>query len=751
MAIKQLLELVGDDIVIAKLGAVQKKGEEVLGSFNKQLPDLKLGIDAKPLQEFTGHATKLSDILKILKPALHEAGVAVGGLGTFGRLASVSFAGLAAALTGAVIVKLADVEESAAKTKASLSDLFGSTAAGEKAFKALEASAKSLSTTTAELLPSLESLIRGLDKFNQAGRGFKFVALKREDLPIGFTPDIEKATAALTNFFKVLRASGLDTAQAAAAEKEFFAALRSGGQLTADILNKLPTGTVEALAVALGKGSISAEQFIAEVAKVPIPIDKVAKSLAAFTKQAQESFDTKAVRSYKDAFADLLKGLEQQLKSATGKGFSDFLIDAIDQISKGIQTSIEEIKKIIDLWKATFNIVKAPPIPGISAPAGEPAQDQKDLVNKFVQSSKRGTDQVKADNKSAAAEVGNDWETSFNKMINDINLWANTFGKAAQAAQSAAPKFKFLTPPAAGEDPFAGKKGGITPTTGTVPIIQGATFTGKPDVQSIGLATFTGNVTFASFAQPGFPPGGGGRIPPPPEFRKASLEDGGEMDGGQLVESFRDAEAKIEEIWTQLLNFLSTSLTKLDLSGVTSGLVLPFEQAVPGITSAINTIIAKIDELLRKIQEASFAGAFSGGGFGGQAEGAPFARGGMVSGHGSTTSDSILAWLSNREFVVNARAVSHYGPDLFAALNAMRLPKDFISRFSMGGLARALSTNRFAAGGQVSTAAGNRSLTLVLDQKRFSMSGSKQTIDDLEREASLRELAMIGKAPSWIR
>jgi hypothetical protein len=149
VAIKQLLELIGDDIVIAKLKNVQKTGEDVLQSFNKTVPELK--IDPKPIQEFTGHATKLSDVLKILKPALNEAGVAVGGLGTFGRLANISFAGLAAALTGAVIVKLADLEEAANKTKLSLANLFGSAAAGETAFKGLEVSAKSLHTTTADL------------------------------------------------------------------------------------------------------------------------------------------------------------------------------------------------------------------------------------------------------------------------------------------------------------------------------------------------------------------------------------------------------------------------------------------------------------------------------------------------------------------------------------------------------------------------------------------------------------------------
>ena len=73
---------------------------------------------------------------------------------------------------------------------------------------------------------------------------------------------------------------------------------------------------------------------------------------------------------------------------------------------------------------------------------------------------------------------------------------------------------------------------------------------------------------------------------------------------------------------------------------------------------------------------------------------APFAAGGLVRGPGTGTSDSILAFLSNPEFVVNARAVSHYGPALFAALNAMRLPKDFIGRFAIGGLARSGGNRR---------------------------------------------------------
>ncbi|ENO85539.1 hypothetical protein [Thauera aminoaromatica] len=58
-----------------------------------------------------------------------------------------------------------------------------------------------------------------------------------------------------------------------------------------------------------------------------------------------------------------------------------------------------------------------------------------------------------------------------------------------------------------------------------------------------------------------------------------------------------------------------------------------------------------------------------------------FAAGGLIRGPGTGTSDSILARLSDGEFVVRAAAVRHYGTDLLARLNGLRLP-----RFAEGGL-----------------------------------------------------------------
>ena len=50
------------------------------------------------------------------------------------------------------------------------------------------------------------------------------------------------------------------------------------------------------------------------------------------------------------------------------------------------------------------------------------------------------------------------------------------------------------------------------------------------------------------------------------------------------------------------------------------------------------------------------------------------ASGGLVSGPGTSTSDSISARLSDGEYVVKAAAVQHYGVDFFNALNQMQTP-----------------------------------------------------------------------------
>ncbi|MFE2044342.1 hypothetical protein ACFXAZ_26145, partial [Streptomyces sp. NPDC059477] len=76
-------------------------------------------------------------------------------------------------------------------------------------------------------------------------------------------------------------------------------------------------------------------------------------------------------------------------------------------------------------------------------------------------------------------------------------------------------------------------------------------------------------------------------------------------------------------------------------------------------------------------QRLADAGLLAQGGPVRRAQGGPipgYDGGGLLSGPGTPTSDSILLWGSDGEFMMRAAAVDHYGEDLFRALNAKTVP-----------------------------------------------------------------------------
>ena len=88
--------------------------------------------------------------------------------------------------------------------------------------------------------------------------------------------------------------------------------------------------------------------------------------------------------------------------------------------------------------------------------------------------------------------------------------------------------------------------------------------------------------------------------------------------------------------------------------------------------------------------------------------GGGFATGGYVRGPGTTKSDSIRAWLSDKEFVTNADATQHYGVDVMHAINSKALDRNAL-RSMIGGTSRKVSARvprspRFSEGGAVNVA-----------------------------------------------
>jgi hypothetical protein len=637
MAIKEVITLEGAEEVKSQLASINKAGEDSL----KQFRDLgsasgaaadpfgKLVDSAKnaglEFQNTGRHTNTLREALHALHPILQVAGVRMGELGSFARLAGASLPALAAAAGGAIVIALATLEETAKRTQGRLQDLFGgSTTAGAQAFKALETSAKGLGTTVETLAPGFEALKTAVDRFAQSTQGFKFVALRPEDLPTGSAQNIKTLTDAYENFIKVLRAGRLDQENAGKAAKVFFDALKEGGKLTGDILKQLPVGTIGLLADALGKGRISAEAFIAEANLAPIPINKLVEALARFGPQAQTAFDTSAIKTFGDSFGKLVNSLQEGFKTISGTTFSDAAVGFLDKVTQSIKATKDEIQLFIDTWQAFKNLF--PDLPKIigtteTVPLPQPRPIQAPPKGFIVpppdtKQISEAIDQIDQEVTPKVDELGQRWgEALFGKGLHD----------------------KLLEVDAAVAGAFAD-----TPIDMTTP--------------------------------------------------EQSFQEG----MNQIVASAQAAFDKILAIFAQPIK------VNFDTSGA-SGFTAP--------------------------------------------GGAPFAGGGQVRGPGSSTSDSIMAWLSDFEYVINARAVRHYGADLFGALNAMALPKDFMNRFAMGGLARSAG-NRLASGGQVSS--GN-SVTLKIDRHTFNMTAGDDTVAAIKRFAVAAQISSTGRKPRFVR
>lgn len=115
----------------------------------------------------------------------------------------------------------------------------------------------------------------------------------------------------------------------------------------------------------------------------------------------------------------------------------------------------------------------------------------------------------------------------------------------------------------------------------------------------------------------------------------------------------------------------------------------------------------------------------------------PFASGGLVSGPGTGTSDSVLARLSSGEFVVNAARVRQVGLGFMHRLNG----------YASGGLVP--SPLRFAAGGLVPGASGGTPVHLHLDGQSFATSATESVAGALVVAARRQQMRSAGVKPSW--
>lgn len=248
--------------------------------------------------------------------------------------------------------------------------------------------------------------------------------------------------------------------------------------------------------------------------------------------------------------------------------------------------------------------------------------------------------------------------------------------------------------------------------------------------------------------------------------------------GLTIVNAFNGSLAIVQEAWSGVVEFFTAIWTGIVTGAVAIWTIITdafttgadfirnsFQSALDAVTSAfaavlsyiqswvqsginyISGLIAKVRELVQAITGVNNVNANSSAG-----SQSAYAEGGPVRGPGTGTSDSIVARISNGEYVLKAAAVRAYGMRFINAINTLSLPRT-MPGYSMGGFVDAVSPTRsiprFAEGGAV-TAAQRSAFTLQIGGEMFNgLSAPQDTADRMIKFATVRSIRKSGARPNW--
>jgi uncharacterized protein YukE len=215
-----------------------------------------------------------------------------------------------------------------------------------------------------------------------------------------------------------------------------------------------------------------------------------------------------------------------------------------------------------------------------------------------------------------------------------------------------------------------------------------------------------------------------------------------------IVAPFAAAAETIGTLWGGIATLLGTTLQQA-LATLTDQFNNFTSSAITGIanlTNSINALIGRILTAIAALRQLRAAQAASAEG------GVEAASGGFIWGPGTSTSDSIPAWLSRGEFVINAKAVRKLGLGMLRMLNRGYLPREF-PRFAEGGLvgfADMMPRPTMIGGNGIATGvSATRPVVLNIGGESFPMSATEDSIRRLARATTRGSMVSAGKRPRW--
>jgi hypothetical protein len=305
-------------------------------------------------------AERLREALHTLHPVLESAGLGLGNLGAFARVASAGFYAFGAAVVGAVVVALARMGDEAIVAKKRLGDLLQNPVAGGKLFESLKQQAHDLKTPISNLLPAMESLIELRNKQNN--RPNERYAPGAVPSPTGALSN-EKLLAAQKTLFEGLKGGGASADEATKAMSDFNGELAKTGRLSADMvqnLAKASPGFANTFAQSLQRGLGNSTQLLGELEKgAKISAEDIINDLVRIGPAVHQALAgaPKDAKTFSDALDGAKASASELLDVLKGPNVS---IPILETLSKILDQDKKDLESFIGLWEKLTGLLSGP-------------------------------------------------------------------------------------------------------------------------------------------------------------------------------------------------------------------------------------------------------------------------------------------------------------------------------------------------------------------------------------------------------
>lgn len=218
----------------------------------------------------------------------------------------------------------------------------------------------------------------------------------------------------------------------------------------------------------------------------------------------------------------------------------------------------------------------------------------------------------------------------------------------------------------------------------------------------------------------------------------------------------------IVDAWNAVVDFFASLPDKVVEIFMAMGalIVNVFNDAINNVkklfADILNTAKQYIQPVIDLFKELADLMSLTGNGAGGSAQTPAFASGGHVGtgpvrGPGTSTSDSILALLSNNEYVVRARAVAKYGRSFLDAVNSGRLSLSNLAGYAAGGLVTQMPALALPGGtSSDGPARALRPMNISIGGEMFEGLLAPETVaNKMSRFAVTKQSRSAGRKPAW--